>query len=260
MIGRRPSGFRLASVIGLTCWMLNCPAWAEHESLPPDYPASLEREVAVLQSQIATKGETVQRLVAGAGLYLDIADDLFEDAPQKRLAYESAAEMAKRALQLEERNAQAHFLYAAALGSAERLKGLANAGLVLGEIKAHIRRAIELDPAHAQALQMMGGLYAELPWLLGDARRKPNRTCGVPLRLMAAIPMPISFWPDSLSSRAGRRKRVRTSTRCSKSNTRIIPMPGNADFGRKRNDYLRRCLLRMLSESSSLGFILIEQR
>ena len=102
--------------------MLNVSAWAEHESLPPDYPASLERQVAVLQSQIATSGETVPRLIAGAGLYLDIADDLFEDAPQKRLAYESAAEMAKRALQLEERNAQAHFLYAAALGSAERIK------------------------------------------------------------------------------------------------------------------------------------------
>jgi len=162
----------LASVIGLTCWMLNVSAWAEHESLPSDYPASLEREVAVLQSQIATSGETVQRLIAGAGLYLDIADDLFEDAPQKRLAYESAAEMAKRALQLEEPNAQAHFLYAAALGSAERIKGLANAGLVLGEIKEHVRRAIELDPDHAQALQMMGGLCAELPWLLGGREKE----------------------------------------------------------------------------------------
>ena len=69
----------------------------------------------------------------------------------KRLAYEAGAEMATRALQVDERDAQAHFLYAAALGSAERLKGIPNAGLVLGEIKQHVRRAIELDPTHGRA-------------------------------------------------------------------------------------------------------------
>ncbi|HNV27401.1 MAG TPA: hypothetical protein PKI21_14070, partial [Nitrospira sp.] len=165
MIARRPSGYRLIAVLGLACLSLSDPARAEHESLPPDYPDSLERELASLQSRIATEGGKVDRLIAGAELYLNIADDLFEDEAQKRLAYEAAADMAKRALQMEERNAQAHFLYAAARGSAERLKGIANAGLVLGEIREHVSRAIELDPGHAQALQMMGGLYAELPWL-----------------------------------------------------------------------------------------------
>ena len=160
------------SVIGLTCLLVVSPAHAEHESLPSDYPNSLERELATLLSQIAGQGANLDRLIAGAELYLNIADDLFGDETQKRLAYEAAAEMAKRALQAEERNAQGHFLCAAALGSAERLKGIANAGLVLGEIKQHVRRAIELDPAHAQALQMMGGLYAELPWLLGGNERE----------------------------------------------------------------------------------------
>ncbi len=160
------------SVIALTWLLVLSPARAEHESLPPDYPNSLERELASLLSQIATHGAKGDRLIAGAELYLNIADDLFDDETRKRLAYEAAADMAKRALQMDERNAQGHFLYAAALGSAERLKGLANAGLVLGEIKQHVRRAIELDPAHAQALQIMGGLYAELPWLLGGNERE----------------------------------------------------------------------------------------
>ena len=133
MISPRLSGHRLAFILGLACLSLIAPARAEHESLPPDYPDSLERELAALQAKIATQGARLDRLIAGAELYLDIADDLFEDDAQKRLAYEAAAEMARRALQLEERNAQAHFLYAAARGSAERLKGIANAGLVLGE-------------------------------------------------------------------------------------------------------------------------------
>ncbi len=172
MIARRPSGSRLVAVLSLACLSLIAPARAEHEPLPPDYPDSLERRLAVLQAKIATQGVRLDRLIAGAELYLDIADDLFEDDAQKRLTYEAAAEMARRALQMEERNAQAHFLYAAARGSAERLKGIANAGLVLGEIKEHVRRAIELDPGHAQALQMMGGLYAELPWLLGGSEKE----------------------------------------------------------------------------------------
>lgn len=153
--------------MGLLGLLLDSSAQAEHESLPSDYPNSLERELATVQSQIASEGVQPDRLVAGAELYLNIADDLFDDETRKRLAYEAAAEMAKRALQADEHSAHGHFLYAAALGSAERLKGLANAGLVLSVIKQHVRRAIDLNPNHAQALQMMGGLYAELPWLLG---------------------------------------------------------------------------------------------
>ena len=67
----------------------------------------------------------------------------------------------------EKRNARTHFLYASARGSAERVKSIANAGPVLGEIKERVRQAIKFDPGHAQALQMMGGLSVELPWLLG---------------------------------------------------------------------------------------------
>lgn len=169
---RGPFGCGLISVIGLACLLVVSPARAEHESLPSDYPSSLERDLAALLSQLATQGPNLDRLLRGSELYLNIADDLFDDETRKRLAYEAGADMAKRALRVDEQNAQGHFLYAAALGSAERLKGIANAGLVLGEIKQHVRRAIELEPAHAQALQMMGGLCAELPWLLGGSEKE----------------------------------------------------------------------------------------
>ena len=49
-----------------------------------------------------------------------------------------------------------------------------------------------------------------------------------------------SFWPDSSANRADPAKRARISTPYSISNTRIIPMPGNAGSGRKRNDCSRR--------------------
>jgi hypothetical protein len=67
-----------------------------------------------------------------------------------------------------ERNAEAHFLYAANFGSSVRLSGHGPRALLeLPTIKHHVTRAIELEPAHARALQFMGGLLAELPWVLG---------------------------------------------------------------------------------------------
>jgi tetratricopeptide (TPR) repeat protein len=164
--------YGLIPVIALVCLLTVLSAGAEHELLPSDYPNSLERDLSMLLSQLSTQDPTLDRLLEGSELYLNIADDLFEDETRKRLAYEASADMAKRALSINERSAQAHFLYAAALGSSERLRGMTNAGLVLGKIKQHVRRALELDPAHAQALQMMGGLCAELPWLLGGSEKE----------------------------------------------------------------------------------------
>ena len=56
MSARRQSGYRLIAVLGLACLSLSATAGVEHESLPPDYPDSLERELAALQAKIATQG------------------------------------------------------------------------------------------------------------------------------------------------------------------------------------------------------------
>jgi tetratricopeptide (TPR) repeat protein len=44
--------------------------------------------------------------------------------------------------------------------------------MVISDIKHCAMRAIELNPKHAQALQMMGGLLMELPWYLGGNEKK----------------------------------------------------------------------------------------
>lgn len=174
-MNRAALGRGLVPAMAMICLLTGSLARADHELLPPDYPTSLERDLSKMLSELSTHGPTLDRLLKGSELYLSLADDLFEDETRKRLAYEAGANMAKRALSINERSAQAHFLYAAALGSAERLKGITNAGMVLGEIKQHVRRTIELDPSHAQALQMMGGLCAELPWLLGGSEREAEQ-------------------------------------------------------------------------------------
>ena len=49
----------------------------------------------------------------------------------------------------------------------EQLKGVMASALTVGEIKSHVRRALELKPDHAPALHMMGMMLEELPWFLG---------------------------------------------------------------------------------------------
>lgn len=169
MTVRRHVRYPQLLLAGIACCLFISPVMAGQDVLPPDYPRSLERELAAVLSRLASAGDEVKALLEGAELYMQMADDLFTEEGQRQSAYEAGAAMAKRALHIDSRQAHAHFLYAATLGSAERLKGLANAGLVLNDIKRHLREALAIDPTHPQALQMMGGLYAELPWVLGGS-------------------------------------------------------------------------------------------
>ncbi|MEP6887079.1 MAG: tetratricopeptide repeat protein [Nitrospirales bacterium] len=101
-----------------------------------------------------------------ADLYLDLGDE-YQGETKRRAAYEEGARLAQRALAVDASNADAHYLYAANLGSAAQLKGVMASALTISNIKAHVRRALELKPNHAPALHMMGMMLEELPWFLG---------------------------------------------------------------------------------------------
>lgn len=146
--------------------------FAQRDEMPAGYPQSLEPTLQVLLSRVREGNPSPGLLVQVASTYFDLADDLLTDENRRRTAFEAGAKAAKQAFELDESNPDAHFLYAANLGSAERLRGLANAAMVVKEIKHCALRAIELNPKHAQALQMMGGLLMELPWFLGGEEKK----------------------------------------------------------------------------------------
>jgi tetratricopeptide (TPR) repeat protein len=142
------------------------------DSIPANYPLSLKSDLQSLLTFEQRGSPDADLLVQLAEVYMDLADDLYTDDENRQSAYEEGAKAARHAMELQDSNAQAHFLYAANLGSAERLKGLTYAALKVKEITQHVSRAIELDPKHAQGLQMMGGLLAELPWFLGGDEEK----------------------------------------------------------------------------------------
>lgn len=92
---------------------------------------------------------------------------MYVDQEKKLFAFQEGARVAKKALDLQESSADAHFLYAANLGSAAELQGLVTAALTIQQLKNHVHRVLELDERHVPAHHMLGRMYEELPWFLG---------------------------------------------------------------------------------------------
>lgn len=147
-------------------------ALAQRNEMPPGYPQSLERDLQALLARVDEGNPSPELLVQLAEIYFDLADDLLTDKPKRLAAYEAGAKAAKQAFELDETNADAHYFHAVNIGNAARLQGVTNAALTVSTIKHCALRAIELDPDHSLALQMMGGLMMELPRILGGSKKK----------------------------------------------------------------------------------------
>ena len=137
-------------------------ALAQRDGMPVGYPQSLESDLQLLLGRLRGGSPSPQLLVQVSSTYFDLADDLLTDEASRRAAYEAGAKAARRAFELDESNADAHFFHAANLGSAERLRGIANAAVVLKDVKDCAMRAIELNPEHAQALHIFFFLILEV--------------------------------------------------------------------------------------------------
>lgn len=98
-----------------------------------------------------------------------------EDATEpgaKRQLYEEGLRLAEEALALDERNADAHFARFATKGRLLLLNGATPNPWNLVRLNRDLDRALELNPNHPDALAAKGGLYRQLPWLLGGNQRK----------------------------------------------------------------------------------------
>ena len=132
-----------------------------------DGPARIEREIQDVQAKNRQWGSDPLALTYLAGLYLDLGNERGQDEAHRIAAYEEGARLAHKAIELRETLANAHFYYAANLGSAAQLQGLVASALNVFELKAQVRRTLELQADHAPALHMMGMMMEELPWFLG---------------------------------------------------------------------------------------------
>jgi thioredoxin-like negative regulator of GroEL len=133
---------------------------------------SLDGQLQVLLDAGAATSADPALLLKASDLYLHIGDDVERGRDTRVAAYEAGARLAQRAWQLEDTNAEAHYLYAANLGSAAQLKGVMASAFTVRELKAHVARALTLRPHHAPSLHMMGMMLEELPWILGGDKKE----------------------------------------------------------------------------------------
>ena len=130
-------------------------------------PHDLEKELQRLVSLGMAQSEDPEELRRLASMYLDLGYALYSDPKDKIDSFREGARMAKKALELDESSARAHFLYAANFGKAAQLQGWVAAARALQTLKYHVNRVLELDEKHALAHYMLGVMYEELPWFLG---------------------------------------------------------------------------------------------
>src|SRR5262245_2614123 len=159
-------------LMSLGVFMGNGQALAQRDEMPAGYPQTIEPELQALLGRLRKEPSSPELLVKVASTYFDLADDFLTDKVKQQAAYEEGAKAAEKAFQLDESNADAHFFHAVNLGNAARLKGATSGALVVNELKSCVGRAIEINPKHAQALQMMGGMLLELPWFLGGNEKR----------------------------------------------------------------------------------------
>lgn len=154
-------------LVGLLLFMGIQGSWAESGPLKTDPLQSPLTRLQKILAEGSQNSSDPAMLLTLADLYLEIGQEIYQDEGLKRQAFDEGARLARRALDREEDNAEAHYLYAANLGSSAQIEGVMASALTVNTLKTHVRRALELNPHHAPALHMMGMMLEELPWFLG---------------------------------------------------------------------------------------------
>jgi len=113
------------------------------------------------------------------------------DQQHKLAAYEQGLDLAARAVALDDDNADAHFAIFGNKGRILLLEGVTPNPVSLLQVNRDLERTLQLNPNHADALVAKGGLYRQLPWVLGGSLSVAE-TC---------LTKAISIDPDAVSAR-----------------------------------------------------------
>jgi len=107
-----------------------------------------------------------QALATRALECLNRGEDLVDDK-QRMATYQEGLDLAKQAVALDDENSDAHFAVFGNQGRILLLQGVGANPLSVLKVNGDLERALELNPNHADALTAKGGLYRQLPRILG---------------------------------------------------------------------------------------------
>jgi len=171
----RPLLFSLLFVLltFMTSWARS-PLVAELQILATSYhhdPARLDQVREGLEQAIKTDPQ-VENLVALARVSFIWGDIRAATRDQKLEAYERGRQAAKRAVELEPRNPEAHFWYAINTARWGQTKGIVRGLFVLPTVHEEIHTILDLDPQFTAVYALAGNVYYEVPGLLGGDLHK----------------------------------------------------------------------------------------
>jgi tetratricopeptide (TPR) repeat protein len=132
------------------------------------------RPIAVLADQAAALEVSPDQAKVLARHALDClrrAEDSTSD-DVKRRSYTEGRDFARRAIAIDDANPDAHFALFATEGRLLLMDGATVNPVTLFKASRELDRALELDPNHSDSLAAKGGLYRQLPRLLGGSLDK----------------------------------------------------------------------------------------
>ena len=99
------------------------------------------------------------------------AEDSESDTTKRQLHAEGL-ELARRVIALDDSNPDGHFAVFAHAGRLQLMNGAAVNPVTMFKASRELERALELDPNHSDSLAAKGGMYRQLPWVMGGNLRK----------------------------------------------------------------------------------------
>lgn len=91
---------------------------------------------------------------------------------ERLAAYREGLSLARQAIAEDDRDADAHFAAFANNGRILLIEGVTANFINLLKASEELDRCLEINPNHADAVGAKGGLYRQLPWMLGGSQKK----------------------------------------------------------------------------------------
>lgn len=170
----RPKGLLISMLLPLLL-LTGTPSWArspltaEVRAFFTRYHEHLSRLDAVRQELLlATKnGADVEDLIALAQVSFIWGDVRAATSEQKLTAYEQGRAAAKRAVELDPKNAVAHFWYGTNTARWGQSNGVVRSLFLLPTVRQEIQTVLDLDPKFTPVYALAGNVLYEVPTLLG---------------------------------------------------------------------------------------------
>jgi len=156
------------------------PAWAssplvaEVNAFSSRYHERLARIDAVRDElrQVAQNGADAADLIAFAQVCFIWGDIRATTVQQKLEAYDEGRQAARRAVEMDPRNPEAHFWYGTNTARWGVTNGVVQSLFLLPSVRQEIQAVLDLDPNYTPVYALAGSVFYEVPPLMGGDLRK----------------------------------------------------------------------------------------